>query len=73
MKKCPVCLFGTWVVGLSAVAWGASAIRGQAPALVGATYVAAFFVALTGIGFLVYQPPFKPCPRCVKASTPAAK
>ena len=64
MKKCRICTIGSWVSGLSAVALGAMGLSGFWPRSNALSRSVLSLVALTGLGFLIYQPPFKPCPRC---------
>jgi hypothetical protein len=64
MKKCTICLIGTWTVGLAAMAWGALALLGIDLMWPIWGKIMAVTVGLTGLGFLYYQPPMKPCPRC---------
>ncbi len=63
--KCTVCLMGTWVVGLSAVAWGVVASMGG---ITGEVVSLGFLLGLAGLWFLWFQFPFRPCPRCVAVS-----
>ena len=64
--KCAVCLFGTWVVGLSALAWGIVGVNGSV-IFGSAASVVAIIVGLVGLSFLYFQYPMKPCTRCVAA------
>jgi hypothetical protein len=68
MKKCTVCLIGTWIVGLSALAWGVLGVTGGLSTLPVWARVMMGVVGVVGLGFLFYQPPMKPCPRCVAAN-----
>lgn len=68
MKKCLVCTLGSWTVGLAALAWAMVGLLGLAlPAGPWFAIVTAI-VGITAIGFLIYQPPFKACPRCEAAT-----
>lgn len=65
--KCLPCLAGTWVVGLSAIAWGAAGLFGIGGlALQGSPL--ALIVGGIGIWFLYFQYPFRSCSRCVAAA-----
>ena len=64
MKKCRICTFGSWVSGLSAVVLGVLGPAGFRPRSSPLMRGALALIAFTGLGFLIYQPPFKPCPRC---------
>lgn len=68
MKKCTICLLGTWTVGLAAVGWGVMGALTVPITLPLWARLAAIIVGLTGLGFLFYQPPMKPCPRCLAAN-----
>jgi hypothetical protein len=68
MKKCGICLIGTWVVGLSALAWAVVGFAGGLAQLSMWGRVLAVLVGAIGMGFLFYQPPMKPCLRCLAAS-----
>lgn len=64
MRKCGICMFGSWVVGLVAVAaslFGILSYPLPAGTLAGALYVVVLVVA---ISFLYYQ--IVPCPRCAR-------
>lgn len=63
--KCLPCLFGTWTVGLSAVAWGVQGFLGTGNLL---TDILLLVVGGIGLWFLVFQYPFRPCSRCVAAA-----
>jgi hypothetical protein len=65
VKKCSICIVGSWISGLSAIAWGAVAALDPFGFVVWLRVVCGF-VGVIGIGFLVFQPPFLSCPRCVK-------
>lgn len=68
MKKCVICTFGSWTVGLSALAWTAVGLLGIVlPAGLGFKIITAL-VGITGAGFLIYQPPLQACPRCEAAT-----
>ena len=68
MKKCSRCIFGSWVVGLSAVAWGVAGALGLDLGLHGWLRPASIVVAVIGLSFLIYQAPFAPCPACVASN-----
>lgn len=68
MRKCGICMVGSWTVGLAAVAWGLAGVFEVPVEWSLPLRVVAGLVGLTGLGFLFYQPPLKPCPRCVKAN-----
>lgn len=61
-KKCFVCLFGTWAVGLFAVVWGIAALAGLAAFL--SSPVLGVVIGILGLGFIWYQYPLRPCSRC---------
>jgi hypothetical protein len=65
MKKCGRCIFGSWVVGLSAVAWGVAGALGLDLGFHGWLRPASVVVALIGASFVAYQAPFAPCPACL--------
>lgn len=73
MKKCAVCIAGSWTVALAGLAWGIVGVSGtmMSPSipLRGALVV----VGLTAIGFAIYQPPLRPCPRCEALTIAALK
>lgn len=71
MRKCPLCTAGSWVVGLAAVAWGCVGAFNLHPEPTAITRAAFVAVGLTGLGFLAFQAPFRPCKRCLATSKEA--
>ncbi len=67
IRKCTICIFGSWVSGLSALAWGAVGIFNPFGFELWAR-ILLMIVGATGISFLYYQPPFPSCPRCMKVN-----
>ncbi len=65
VKKCTVCMVGSWVVGLSAVAWGTAGIFNPFGFVLWLRLVCGL-AGVAGLGFLAYQPPFPACPRCLR-------
>ncbi|HEY1812470.1 MAG TPA: hypothetical protein VGG74_09005 [Kofleriaceae bacterium] len=68
MKKCAICTLGSWVVGVTALAVGVAAVTGHVPAMTTWLRVVLAIAGVVGLGFLFYQPPLAPCPRCVRAN-----
>jgi uncharacterized membrane protein len=68
MKKCGICTFGSWVVGLTALAVGIVAVTGSFPAMTTWLRGVLALAGIVSLGFLFYQPPLAPCPRCVRAN-----
>jgi hypothetical protein len=71
MKKCSICIFGSWVVGLTTLAVAVAAVTGRVPALTLWMRVILAAAGAISLGFLFYQPPLAPCPRCVRANKAA--
>ncbi len=73
MKKCTICIAGSWTVALAGLAWGIVGVSGTmielSPVIRGLCAV----VGVTALGFAVYQPPLKPCPRCSALTLTALK
>lgn len=67
MKKCALCVMGSWVVGLGALAWAAAAVMEVTPAWTPPVKGGAVLVGLTALGFLACQ--VKACPMCVKVNS----
>jgi hypothetical protein len=68
VKKCSICMFGSWVVGLTTLAVAIAAVTGHVPALTLPLRVILAVAGVVSLGFLFYQPPLAPCPRCVRAN-----
>jgi hypothetical protein len=68
VKKCSICMFGSWVVGLTTLAVAIAAVSGHVPALALWLRVVLAIAGAVSLGFLFYQPPLAPCPRCVRAN-----
>lgn len=64
MNKCIICKVGSWIAGLSALAWGVAGWTFLADLIPLYAQIVLTAVALVGVGFLRYQWPFESCPRC---------
>jgi hypothetical protein len=71
MKKCSICIFGSWVVGLTTLAVAIAAVTGRVPALTSWMRVVLAAAGAISLGFLFYQPPLAPCPRCMRTNKTA--
>lgn len=67
MKKCAMCVVGSWVVGLGALLWAVAGVLEVTPAWTPLLRGAAVLVGAFAVGFLACQ--VTPCPMCVKVNT----